>query len=97
MGSKKPSARARQVDKFKSELGDGSGDIFAQEEARQKQAEEQREAERRHKSCETKKRYRTRDDAQEAIAACARHGTKGLSCYQCPYCKGWHLTSHPWE
>jgi hypothetical protein len=40
---------------------------------------------------------RARADAEATIAACEAHGTRGLECYRCPYCHGWHLTSHPWH
>ena len=33
----------------------------------------------------------------DAIAACEDYGTRGLRCYKCEYCKGWHLTSHSYE
>ena len=47
------------------------------------------------KACTSKKRYPYRSDAEEAIELCAQHGTRGLHCYRCPYCDGWHLTSKP--
>ena len=48
---------------------------------------------RRARSCSSKNRYPTRAAAENAIFACAEHGTVGLSCYQCEFCNGWHLTS----
>lgn len=94
MGSRKRSARKKQIEEFKSQLG-GMDDAFAREnERREREAEEKEEA-LRWKSCESKKRYETRAEAEEAIASCAEHGTTGLHCYRCEYCRGWHLTSHP--
>ena len=96
MGSRKPSANAKRVQQFKSQLG-GLDDLFASEHAREERLSEKKEAARRHKSCESKNRYATKGEAQLAIASCAEHGTKGLKAYRCPYCNGWHLTSHPWD
>ena len=31
------------------------------------------------------------------LAWCQKQGKRGLQIYECPYCGGWHLTSHPWE
>ena len=96
MGSRKPSANAKRVAQFKSQLG-GLDDLFASEHRREERMSEEKEAARRQKSCESKNRYPSKADAQLAIASCAEHGTKGLSAYRCPYCNGWHLTSHPWH
>ena len=96
MGSRKPSANAKRVQQFKSQLG-GLDDLFASEHHREKRLSEEKEAARRQKSCESKNRYATKGEAQLAIASCAEHGTKGLKAYRCPYCNGWHLTSHPWD
>ena len=52
-----------------------------------------REAADRSRSCERKNRYASRLDAEEAIRRCADHGRRGLHCYRCSYCGGWHLTS----
>ena len=94
MGSKKPSARAKQIAAFKSELG-GLDDLFAREDARLERAEEEHDAALRRKACESKNRYATRAEAEEAIVSCAEHGTTGLHSYKCSYCNGWHLTSKP--
>lgn len=94
MGSKKPSARAKQIAAFKSELG-GLDDLFAREDARRERAREDHDAALRRKACESKNRYATRAEAEEAIASCADHGTRGLHCYRCDYCGGWHLTHKP--
>ena len=96
MGSRKPSANAKRVQQFKSQLG-GLDDLFASEHRREERMSEEKEAARRQKSCESKNRYASKTEAQLAIASCAEYGTKGLSAYRCPYCNGWHLTSHPWD
>lgn len=70
-------------------------DLFARERTRQAQAEAEHNAALRRKACERKQRYATLADAQEAIEACAAHGTRGLRTYKCRYCNGWHLTSKP--
>lgn len=46
--------------------------------------------------CTRKKRYTTRFAAQKQIRRSElRPNTPPLSMYKCPYCGGWHLTSHP--
>ena len=70
-------------------------DLFAKEHARQAKAEAEHDAALRRKACESKQRYATLADAQEAVEACAAHGTHGLRTYKCRYCNGWHLTSKP--
>ena len=93
MGSRKPTARKREIDEFKAGLdSDAFDDLFAQEDERREQQERERDEAYRWKSCERKKRYPTRAEAEEAIALCEAHGTYGLHCYRCEYCKGWHLT-----
>lgn len=57
----------------------------------------QREARLRHKSCESKNRYASHEDAADARRACEAHGTFGLSIYHCEHCKGWHLTSKHYD
>ena len=94
MGSRKPSAKAKQVEAFRSQLG-GMDDIFAREERRQEDVREQRAVALRNKACESKNRYASRAEAQEAIRACEAHGKRGLHSYRCQYCDGWHLTSKP--
>ncbi len=93
MASNKRSARQRQRAAFESQLG-GMDDVFGQEERRQEQFAQRKEAALRHKACSSKNRYATRLEAQAAIAACAEYGKRGLTCYRCPHCNGWHLTSH---
>ena len=100
MGSKKHSSWSRQKAEFAAQLGaldDGAGldDLFAREDKRQEQLIEERDETRRWSACEKKNRYATRAEAEDAIAACEAHGTRGLHLYRCEYCGGWHLTSHP--
>lgn len=102
MGSKKRSARAKEIAQFKSQLGSGDllggeNDIFAREDQRLEELAQAKEDALRHKACESKNRYMSRYDAEAAIASCEQYGTKGLKCYKCEFCGGWHLTSHPWE
>ena len=94
MASRKPSANAKRVSEFKSQLG-GLDDLFAREEQRREGLSAQKEAALRNKACESKNRYSSRYEAEQAIAACAEHGKRGLHMYRCEYCKGWHLTSKP--
>ncbi len=100
MTSKKRSAQAKQIADFKAQLGsfDGFGgvdDLFAREEQRRDRAQAEHEAAVRYKACESKNRYVTRAEAEENLAWCASQGKRGLHIYQCPHCKGWHLTSKP--
>lgn len=96
MASHKRSALKKQRSAFEANFdADGMRDVFAYEERRREAEDEEREATLRRKTCESKKRYATRSEAEDAIAACAAHGRGGLHCYRCSYCKGWHLTSHP--
>ena len=94
MGSRKPSAKAKQVAQFKSELG-GMDDVFAREDERRDERARQKEAALRKKACESKNRYSCKSEAEAAIASCAEYGTTGLHAYRCQYCNGWHLTSKP--
>ena len=36
-------------------------------------------------------------EAEAVMADCENRGRRGLACYKCEYCGGWHLTSHPWK
>mgnify|MGYP003205428972 CR=1 FL=1 len=92
MSSRKPSAKAKRVAEFKASLG-GLDDAFNREKRKQTKRAIEREHALEAKACTTKKRYAYRSDAEEAIELCAQHGTRGLHCYRCPYCEGWHLTS----
>ena len=93
MTSRKRSAIRKQREEFKAGFG-GSDSLFERAEAAQAQLNDVRESRLRARACERKQRYDTRLDAQDAIAACAEHGTRGLTCYHCEFCGGWHLTSH---
>lgn len=103
MGSKKRSSWAKEKARFNAalnefdSLGGAFDDVFACEDARRAHVDANRDAQMRHKACESKNRYATRDEAQENLAWCESRGTRGLQVYECPYCGGWHLTSHPWE
>ena len=94
MGSRKPSAKAKQVAAFRSQLADLS-DPFVREETRRKRISREKEAALRKKACESKNRYSSQSEARVVIEECAAHGTTGLHAYRCPYCDGWHLTSKP--
>lgn len=96
MGSRKPSAKAKRLDEFRSQLG-GMDDLFAREQRREVEDTAKRNAAVRKKACTSKQRYASYDEAQQAVAACSDYGTTGLSAYRCPHCNGWHLTSHPWK
>ena len=88
MGSKKRSARAARRAAFESQLGSGPSSAsvaFSREAAR-------RDEHLRYRACDRKKRYATRAEAEDAIRSCKRHGSRDLTCYECSYCSGWHLT-----
>lgn len=93
MGSRKPSAKAKQVAAFKAELGGMARHLCREERRREQRAAEHEEA-LREKACRSKSLF-CRSEAEEAIRACADHGTTGLHSYRCPFCNGWHLTSKP--
>ena len=96
MGSKKRSARAKQVAEFKAGLdASGMDDVFAREEQRREGMTARREAALREKACESKNRYASRVEAEENLAWCEARGIRGLAIYRCQYCNGWHLTSKP--
>ena len=98
MGSKKRSAWAKQKAEFNAGLdAHGMDDLFAREQNRHEDAQNRREAALREKACESKNRYASRKEAEENLAWCEAHGTRGLAIYRCDYCGGWHLTSHPWK
>lgn len=44
-------------------------------------------------ACTRKFRYESRHSAMNYIRR--HHSDRPLSTYRCPYCGGWHLTSHP--
>jgi hypothetical protein len=52
----------------------------------------------RHATCAAtgKRRYRTMESAEHAFAQIILHGRaiyRSRRAYECPHCKGWHLTS----
>ncbi len=94
MGSRKGSARAKQVNDFMAGLG-GLDDVFERENRRFQDQEQHHETALRKKACESKNRYASKAEAEETIRLCAEHGTPKLRCYRCSYCNGWHLTSKP--
>lgn len=50
---------------------------------------------RGHGACGRKVRFRCMHDAGVFVAD--HHLTRTAWAYRCPYCNGWHLTSHPEE
>lgn len=88
----------RQREAFEREIGSQEfGRAFERERQRSEDLAERRDAARLAKACTSKNRYATHADAEEALAWCEQRGQRGLSIYRCPYCHGWHLTSHPWK
>lgn len=51
----------------------------------------------RASACARKNRYKTRDIAERFAGKYEIGAGKRLYSYRCPYCNGWHLTSHPKE
>lgn len=98
MGSKKRAAWSKAKSEF---LGAATGgdmsDLFAREDERRDALDAERNEAWRYKSCERKNRYDTRAEAEAVMADCENRGRRGLACYKCEYCGGWHLTSHPWK
>lgn len=98
MGSKKRAAWSKAKSEF---LGAATGgdmsDLFAREDERRDALDAERDETWRYKSCERKNRYDTRAEAEAVMADCENRGRRGLACYKCEYCGGWHLTSHPWN
>ncbi|MBQ9002767.1 MAG: hypothetical protein IJ087_13030 [Eggerthellaceae bacterium] len=92
MASKKPSANKKKVAQFKSSIAD-FGDIFESESSRIEEIAEERKSALRNKACDSKNRYATRKEAEEAAAWCAVERNRNLRIYRCKYCGGWHLTS----
>ena len=94
--------KASRLVKSQSEfLGAATGgdmsDLFAREDERRDALDAERDEAWRYKSCERKNRYDTRAEAEAVMADCENRGRRGLACYKCEYCGGWHLTSHPWK
>jgi hypothetical protein len=94
MVSRKRSAQAKQIAAFKAELG-SMDDVFEREQQLQEKHALEHEEALRRKACESKNRYASRSEAEEVKRDCEAHGGRGLHIYRCPYCNGWHLTSHP--
>lgn len=94
MGSKKRAAWSKAKSEF---LGAATGgdmsDLFAREDERRDALDAERDEAWRYKSCERKNRYDTRAEAEAVMAECENRGRRGLACYKCEYCGGWHLTS----
>lgn len=99
MGGKKRATWSKQKAEFAASLSGGNAldGLFAHEDHRHKKLHTDQEAHRRKKACESKNRYATKAEAEENRAWCEANGRRGLSVYRCPYCDGWHLTSHPWD
>ncbi len=99
MGSKKRSAWSRQKAEFSASLASfGSLDsAFSRESQRCSDSDDSKAAARKRKACTSKNRYSSKKEAQENLEWCKQNGQTGLSVYRCPYCDGWHLTSHPWD
>ena len=54
---------------------------------------EERMKDRRRSECEKKKRYVSEADARMTADHQARTTGRELSVYECPWCRGWHLSS----
>ena len=54
---------------------------------------ERRFKEIRHSQCGKKKRYVSEADARMTADHQARATGRELSVYECPWCRGWHLSS----
>lgn len=92
MPSRKRSAVRKQREEFEAGFTSLDG-LFSRAEREQGELASRREAAQRSRSCERKNRYDTRADAEDAIARCEERGRRGLRCYRCEFCGGWHLTS----
>lgn len=49
----------------------------------------------RYGDCHSKQRYRDRDQAKRVRQLRQKDGAGFLRIYECPHCRGWHLTSKP--
>lgn len=94
MASGKRQARRRRQEAYLSSLPDLT-DAFEAARSELKATDARRDQVRQSRACTSKKRYATAGEARDAIASCAAYGRRGLSSYRCPYCHGYHLTSHP--
>lgn len=99
MGSKKRSAWSKQKAEFSASLESfGNFDeAFSRERQRHSASHEAKASARKRKACTSKNRYSSWQEAQDNLVWCQENGRTGLSIYRCPYCDGWHLTSHPWD
>lgn len=93
MAKRGRSSWKRQADEFKAGLG-GLDERFAEESRRREDLAAERYERNREKACTSKNRYDSEAEAEEVIDECWRHGRRNLKSYRCPYCDGWHLTSH---
>lgn len=98
MGSRKRGSWTKAKSEFlASATGGDMTDLFEREHGRRDKLDAERDEAFRYKSCARKNRYDSRAEAEAVMADCESHGRRGLSCYKCEYCGGWHLTSHPWK
>lgn len=96
MASNKKSARAKQRAAFEASFSD-MPDIFERESQRREEAQRLRQEHLIYKSCESKNRYASHEEAARARRDCEAYGTFGLNIYRCGNCNGWHLTSKSYE
>ena len=54
---------------------------------------EERMKQRRHSECGKKTRYASEAEARATADHQARATAKELNVYECPWCRGWHLSS----
>lgn len=85
---------AKQKAEFAANLGGAGFDGLFASESQRKRGDD---AARRRKACSSKNRYSSYAEALANLEWCEERGSAGLEIYQCPYCNGWHLTSHPWD
>ena len=97
MGSKKRAAWSKAKSEF---LGAATGgdmsDLFAREDERRDALDAERD-EPGATSRASAKTVTTRAPRPRQLWPTAKRGRRGLACYKCEYCGGWHLTSHPWK
>ena len=97
MGSKKRAAWSKAKSEFLSTATGGDmSDLFAREDERRDALDAERDEAWRYKSCE-RKTVTTRAPRPSRYGRLRNRGRRGLACYKCEYCGGWHLTSHPWK
>ncbi len=54
---------------------------------------ERRMEQRRRQECERKQRYPSEAEARATADHQARTAGRELNVYECPWCRGWHLSS----